>query len=125
MNGSFQLTGGTSLCSTPVTASGTFPGQAIAPLNGTYKGTLSDGNPWTIQTMQNSSFDINSSGTTTAQGMTTNFSFATNPRFAAADSVIGATMTGSGTATNINGSQQVSLVIENGSQLALGTLAKQ
>jgi hypothetical protein len=49
MNGSFQLSGGTSLCGTLVTAAGTFTGQTIAPLNGTYKGNLSDNHSWTMQ----------------------------------------------------------------------------
>jgi hypothetical protein len=138
MNGSYQLTSGTQLCGTPVATSGTFMGQAIAPLNGTYKGTLSDGNQWTVQITQSSGFDIMGSGTTIAQGVTTNFSFGPNSSSPGYNNVIGATVSGNGTATNVNGSQnlqifghflpdasQVSFVINDGSQLVIGTLAKQ
>jgi hypothetical protein len=138
MDGSFQLSGGTGLCGAPITTSGAFTGQAITPLNGTYKGSLSDGNPWTIEITQNSSFDINASGTTTAQEVTTSFSVGPNSGSPAYNNIIGATVTGNGTATNINGSQQfqvfghfipdasqVSVVIHSGSQLVIGTLGKQ
>jgi hypothetical protein len=138
MNGSFQLSGATVPCGAPLMTSGTFTGQAIAPLNGTYKGSLSDGNQWTIQIMQNSSFDINATGTTTAQGVTTNLSFGPNSGSLAHNDVIGATVTASGMATNVNGTpqsqlfgsfvpdaSQVSVVISIGQTLALGTLMKQ
>jgi hypothetical protein len=138
VNGSFQLSGATVPCGAPLMASGTFTGQVIAPLNGTYKGSLSDGNQWTIQIMQNSDFNINASGTTTVQGVTTNFSFGSNSASPAHNDVIGATVTGSGNATNVNGTQQlqvfghfipdasqVSFVITSGQNLAIGTLMKQ
>jgi hypothetical protein len=89
--------------------SGTFTGQSIARLNGTYKGSLSDGNLWTIQITQNSSFDINATGTTTAQGVTTDLSFGPNSGALAHNDVIGATVTASGMATNVNGTQQSQL----------------
>jgi hypothetical protein len=138
MNGSFQLSGATVPCGAPLMTSGTFTGQAIAPLNGTYRGSLSDGNLWTIQIVQNSSFDINATGTTTAQGVTTNLSFGPNSGSLTHNDVIGATATASGMATNVNGTQQsqlfgsfvpdasqVSVVITSGQTLALGTLMKQ
>jgi hypothetical protein len=138
MNGSFQLSGATVACGAPLMTSGTFTGQAIAPLNGTYKGSLSDGNLWTIQIVQNSSFDINATGTTTAQGVTTNLSFGPNSGSLTHNDVIGATVKASGMATNVNGTQQsqlfgsfvpdasqASVVITSGQTLALGTLMKQ
>jgi hypothetical protein len=88
--------------------------------------------------MQNSNFDINGSGMATAQGVTTNFSFGSNPTSPAHNDVIGATVTGSGNATNVNGTQQlqifghfipdalqVSFVITIGQNLTIGTLMKQ
>jgi len=138
MNGSFQLSGATVPCGAPLGVNGTFNGQVIAPLSGTYTGSLSDGNQWTMQIMQNSNFDINGNGTTTAQGVTTNFSLGSNSAFPAHNDVIGAIVTGSGNATNVNGTQQlqvfghfipdasqVSFVITSGQNLAIGTLMKQ
>jgi hypothetical protein len=138
MNGSFQLSDATAPCGAPIMSGGTFTGQVIAPLNGTYKGSLSDGNQWTIQMMQNSNFDINGSGMTTAQGVTTTLSFGLNSAAPAHNNVIGATVTGSGNATNVNGTQQlqifghfvpdasqVSFVITIGQNLAIGTLMRQ
>jgi hypothetical protein len=138
MNGSFQLSGATVACGAPLMTSGTFTGQAIAPLNGTYKGSLSDGNLWTIQIVQNSRRDINATGTTTAQGVITNLSFGPNSGSLTHNDVIGATVTASRMATNVNGTQQsqlfgsfvpdasqASVVITSGQTLALGTLMKQ
>jgi len=138
MNGSLQLSAATVPCGAPLMASGTFTGQVIAPLSGTYKGSLSDGNQWVIQMMQNSNFDISGSGTTTAQGVTTNLSFGSNSASPAHNDVIGATVSGSGNATNVNGTQQVqvfghfvpdasqvSFVITIGQNVAIGTLMKQ
>lgn len=86
--------------------------------------------------MQNSSFDIIATGTTTAPGVTRNLSF--GPSSLTHNDVIGATVTASGMATNVNGTQQsqlfgsfvpdasqVSVVITTGQTLALGTLMKQ
>jgi hypothetical protein len=137
MSGTFQLNGVSALCSAPVTASGTFSGQLIAPLSGTYKGSLSDGSALTIQVTQNSSFDITSTGTSVLPGVTTNLTLGPNPGSPAYNNVIGATISAPGTATNVNGSQtfqvfghfspdasQLAFASYNG-QWSTGTLTKQ
>jgi len=139
VTGTFQLNGVSALCAAPVTPTGTFTGQAIAPLNGTYKGNLSDGSQITIQVTQDSHYNITATGSSVAQGVTTNLIIATNPVGPTYDnSVIGATLSSSlGTATNVNGTQtfqvfghftpdasQVSFASLNG-QWSTGTLTKQ
>jgi hypothetical protein len=137
MTGTFQLNGVAGLCAAPVTASGTFTGQVIAPLNGTYKGSLSDGSQLTINVTQDSGYDITASGTSVLSGVTTNLTVGPNSGSAAYNNVIGAAVSGGGTATNVNGTQtfqvnghftpdasQLSFVSYNG-QWSTGTLTKQ
>jgi hypothetical protein len=137
MTGTFQLSGVTALCGAPVSASGTFTGQVIAPLNGTYKGALSDGSQLTIQVAQDSSFNISASGTSILNGVTTSLTIGANTR-AGYNNVIGATVSSdNGTASNVNGSgtfqvfghfspdaSQISFASNNG-QWTTGTLTKQ
>lgn len=139
MTGTYQLNGVSALCAAPVTASGTFTGQVIAPLTGTYKGTLSDGSQLNVQITQDGSYNISASGTSVLPGVTTNLTISPNPGGGSTSdsNVIGATVSGNGTATNVNGTQsfqvfghftadasQVSFASYNG-QWATGTLTKQ
>jgi hypothetical protein len=137
MTGTFQLNG-SALCAASVSPSGTFTGQVIAPLNGTYKGSLSDGSQLTIQVAQDSSFNISASGNSMLNGVTTNLTIGANSGSGAYNNVIGATVSSdSGTATNVNGSgtfqvfghfspdaSQLSFASYNG-QWTTGTLTKQ
>jgi hypothetical protein len=94
---------GTGLCAgTPGPTSGTFTGQVIAPLNGTYKGSLSDGSQLTLQVTQDSGFDITATGTWVAQGVTTNLTSKPNSGSPADNNVIGAIVSTGGTTSNIN-----------------------
>ncbi len=139
MTGTFQLTGVSALCAAPVSSSGTFSGQVIAPLNATYKGSMSDGSQLTVQVTQDSSYDITATGTSVSPGVTTNLIINPNPGggSTALSNVIGAAVSGSGTATNVNGSQnfqifghfspdasQISFASYNGGWTT-GTLSKQ
>jgi hypothetical protein len=142
MNGTYQLNttiaaNGVICGGSLLSLTGTFSGQVVAPLNGTYKGTLSDGSALTVQITQNSSFDITATGTSVLPGVTTNFTLGPNPGSPTYNNIIGATVSAPGTATNVNGTQsfqvfghfnpnasQVSFVSNNG-QWSTGTLAKQ
>jgi hypothetical protein len=138
MTGTFQVNGVKDLCTAPVTASGTFTGQVIAPLSGNYKGSLSDGSQLTIQVTQDSSYDITANGTSMAQGVTTNLTGKPNSGSPANNNVIGATVSASGTTSNINGNStfsvfghfnpagtQIQSVFFGPSGTATGTLTKQ
>jgi hypothetical protein len=138
MSGTFQLDGVTAFCAAPVTTSGTFSGQLVAPLGGTYKGSLSDGSALTVQLTQNSRFGITVAGTSLLSGSTTNIAIQPTSGTNVLNDVIGATVSGLGTATNVNGSQsfqvfghfnsdasQISFATFSGQQWASGTLTKQ
>lgn len=138
MTGTFQLSGVSALCAAPVSTTGTFTGQAIVALNGTYKGSLSDGSQLTIQVAQDSSYNVIATGTAVAQGVTTNLTIGSNSGSSPYNNVIGATISSdNGTATNVNGTQQfqvfghfspdasqVSFASYNG-QWTTGTLTRQ
>jgi hypothetical protein len=139
MTGTFQLDVNP-ICGAPISPSGgTFTGQVIAPLDGTYKGSLSDGSQLTIQVVQDSSFNISATGNSMLNGVTTNLTIGANSGSPAAyNNVIGATVSSdNGTATNVNGSStfqvfghfspdasQISFASSNG-QWITGTLTKQ
>jgi hypothetical protein len=133
MQGTYQVGAATAVCSIPLSATGTFTGQFVAPLNGTYKGSLSDGSALMLQVTQDSNFGITASGTATLNGTTTNLTITPS-----LNNVIGATVSStSGVATNVNGTgtfqvfghftpdaSTVSFVINNGAW-STGTLTKQ
>jgi hypothetical protein len=84
--------------------SGTFTGYIVTPLNGTFSGTLSgtSSDQITIQITQDSNFGITATGTSVRAGVTTNLSI--SPAVSSANSnIIGATVQGNGTASNVNG----------------------
>jgi hypothetical protein len=92
---------------------GSFAGQIIAPVNGTYRGTLQSsefGNDLvTFVITQNADFSLNISGTSVENGVTTMFASATGlPAGTLAAAVTGANVGWGGTATNVNGSQNFS-----------------
>jgi hypothetical protein len=101
-----------SLCGlAPPKSSGTFTGYIVAPLNGTFVGTLSGSSAGadqiTIQVTQDSNFGITATGTSVQAGVTTNLSI--SPAGSPTDNtggysnVIGATVQANGTASNVNG----------------------
>jgi hypothetical protein len=90
---------------------GTFTGQIIAPVNGTYSGTLTSSlfgqDVVTFVIQQNSDFSLNLSGTSVENGVTT--TFALQPQSPAPQAVVtGANVSWGGTAENVNGSQSFS-----------------
>jgi hypothetical protein len=109
--GSYTDTNGFCLLESPNT-SGTFTGYVVAPLNGTFSGTLSgSGQPQQVnlQITQDSNFGITASGTSVQPGVTT--TLAISPAASGSYSnVIGATIQASGTATNVNGSSAIQVV---------------
>jgi hypothetical protein len=100
-SGSYTDTNGFCLWE-PVNTSGTFTGYAVAPLNGTFSGTLSgSGQPQqvTLQITQDSNLGITASGTSVQTGVTT--TLAISPAASGSYSnVIGATVQASGTSNN-------------------------
>jgi hypothetical protein len=90
---------------------GTFKGQIIAPVNGTYSGTLTSSlfgaDVVTFVIRQNSDFSLNISGTSVENGVTT--TFALLPQSPVPQAVVtGATVGWGGTAENVNGPQNFS-----------------
>jgi hypothetical protein len=90
---------------------GTFTGQIIAPVNGTYSGTLASSlfgaDVVTFVITQNSDFSLNISGTSVENGVTT--MFASLPQAPAPQAAVtGANVGWGGTAENVNGSQDFS-----------------
>jgi hypothetical protein len=90
---------------------GTLTGQTIAPVNGTYSGTLTSSSFGADIVMfvitQNPDFSLNISGTSVENGVTT--MFASLPQASAPQAVVtGATVFWGGTAENVNGSQNFS-----------------
>ena len=84
--------------------SGTFTGYIVAPLNGTFSGTLSgtSSDQITIQITQDSNLGITATGTSVRAGVTTNLSI--SPAGSSSNSnIIGATVQGNGTTSNVNG----------------------
>lgn len=138
MTGTFQLDTEV-ICGAPISPSGgTFTGRVIAPLTGTYKGSLSDGSRLAIQIVQDNSFNISASGTSMLNGVTTNLTIGANSESPSHDNVIGATVSSdSGSAMNVNSSStfrafghfsadasQLSFATYNG-QWSTGTLTRQ
>lgn len=90
---------------------GTFTGQIIAPVNGTYGGTLTSSlfgaDVVTFVITQNSDFSLNISGTSVENSLTTTFALLPQSLVPPA-AVTGANVGWSGTAKNVNGSQNFS-----------------
>jgi hypothetical protein len=122
----------------------TFTGYTVAPLNGTFTGTLSGENgpdQITISVAQNANFGITASGTSVQAGVTSQL--AITPDGTPTDNtggysnVIGALLEVNGTATNANGSESFQVVgrfnasgtqiqiLAFGSDVETGTLTKQ
>jgi len=91
-----------------------------------------------LQVTQDSNFDISASGTATLNGTTTNFTLTPNSGASSYNNVIGAVVSASGTATNVNGSttlqvfghftpdaSQVSFAALSNGVWSVGTLTKQ
>ena len=117
---------------------GTFTGYVVAPLNGTFTGTLTSdiygSDQVSISITQNSNFDIDASGTSFEDQVTTTLAVSSG-------GAIGAILDGiSGTATNVNGSStfgadghfnaagtQLTIQVYDNStgELITGTLTKQ
>jgi hypothetical protein len=92
---------------------GTFAGQTIAPANGTYGGTLTSSlfgaDVVTFVITQNPDFSLNFSGTSVENGVTTMFApLPQSQTPASLGAVTGANVGWSGTAENVNGSQNFS-----------------
>jgi hypothetical protein len=95
----------------PTDSTGTFSGYIVSPLNGTFTGTLTGTSAGpdqiTIRVTQDSNFGITATGTSVQNLVTTSLSIV--PQGASSDNtggysnVIGATVQGSGTSSNING----------------------
>jgi hypothetical protein len=90
------------VCGFQVGTGGTFSGYTVAPLNGTYSGTLSDGSTTSLQITQNADFTVNGTGTSTVPGTVTTLTL--NP-----SDVIGAWFQAGGTATNPNGTSSLQI----------------
>jgi hypothetical protein len=93
---------------------GSFTGQIIAPVNGTYSGTLTSSlfgaDVVTFVITQNSDFSLNISGTSVENGVTTTFaSLPQSPVPGIPQALVtGANVGWSGTAENVNGSKNFS-----------------
>jgi hypothetical protein len=85
---------------------GPLEGYMIAPVNGTYTGTLDSSlhgaDVVTLTITQNPDFSLNVSGTSVENGVTTALMASTQPQ---SNSVTGATVYLGGSANNVNGSQ--------------------
>ena len=126
--------------------SGTLTGYIVTPLNGTFSGTLTGTSAGpdniTIQVMQDSNFGITATGTSVQNLVTTTLSI--SPAGSSTDNtggysnVIGATVQGSGTSSNVNGNSkfqvfghmnpagtQIQIVSFGQSGTETGTLTKQ
>jgi hypothetical protein len=93
---------------------GSFTGQTIAPVNGTYMGTLTSSafgaDVVTLTITQNADFSLNIAGTSVENGVTTVFASPATalPGGSPAAAVTGAMVGWGGTATNVNESQNFS-----------------
>ena len=92
---------------------GTFAGQIIAPVNGTYSGKLTSSlfgvDTVTFVITQNPDFSLNISGTSVENGVTTMFASLPQAQTPASQgAVTGASVFWGGTAQNVNGSQNFS-----------------
>jgi hypothetical protein len=92
---------------------GTFSGQTIAPVNGTYSGTLTSSlfgaDVVTFVITQNSNFSLNISGTSVENGVSTTFTLLPQSQSLASQGMVtGANVVWSGTAENVNGTQNFS-----------------
>jgi hypothetical protein len=136
-----------SLCSLANSSStGTFTGYTVAPLNGTFSGTLTGtsagADKITIQVTQDSNFGITATGTSVQNLVTTTLSI--SPAGSSTDNtggfsnVIGATVQANGTSSNANGNStfqvfghinpagtQIQVVSVGQSGTETGTLTKQ
>ena len=126
-------------CGNPSNVHGTLTGYTVAPLNGTFTGTLTS-NPYgsdimTVTFAQNPDFSVNVLGTFVENGVTTTF---VNMPAAASSLIVGASLFFGANTVTVNGNSQFSaqghlnpagteLTIElNGpSEAAIGTLTKQ
>ena len=120
-------------------SSGTFTGYAIAPLNGTFSGTITDsGQPHqiTIHITQDANFGLTASGTSIQSGVTSTLTVSPNSNLPFNTDVRGAFVYAFGTATNVNGTApfqvlahinsaatQITILDQSGVQS--GTLTKQ
>ena len=100
---------------------GTFTGYTIAPVNSTFTGTLNSNlhgpSIVTLAIAQNSDFSLNVSGTSVENGVTTQLSSEPQNNL-----VLGATVSVSGTANNVNGSETFSIAAQlnpTGTQLTV------
>jgi hypothetical protein len=77
----------------------------VTPLNGTFSGTLSgtSSDQITLQITQDSNFGITATGTSVRAGVTTNLSISPAAGPSSTSNIIGATVQGSGTTSNVNG----------------------
>jgi hypothetical protein len=94
-------------------SSGIFTGYAVAPLNGTFSGTITgSGQPQqiTIQITQDFNFGITASGTSIQSGVTSTLAISPNSNLPFNVDIKGAIVFASGTATNVNGTTQFTLL---------------
>ena len=123
--------------------SGTFTGYTVAPVNGTFKGTLTSNmygpDVVTVTISQDANFGIAVSGTSAENAVTTSLSISPAGGELGVNEVVGAQIQAQGTATNINGSQpfqvigqlnavgtQITIIVnEQSGEQQTGTLTKQ
>lgn len=145
-NGSYSAPSSTFCGLANNNTTGTFTGYTVAPLNGTFVGTLTGTSAGpdqiTVQVSQDSTFGITASGTSVQAGVTTSLSVC--PAGCSTDgtggysNVIGATVQANGTTSNVNGTgtfqvfghlnptaTQIQIVSYGNSGTETGTLTKQ
>jgi hypothetical protein len=120
-------------------SSGTFTGYAVAPLNGTFSGTITgSGQPQqvTLQITQDSNFGLTASGTSIQSGVTSTLVLSPNSNLPFNVDIKGAFVFANGTTTNVSGTTafqvlahinptatQITIIDQSGVQS--GTLTKQ
>jgi hypothetical protein len=120
-------------------SSGTFTGNAIAPLNGTFSGTITGSGQTqqvAIHVTQDSNFGLTVTGTSVQSGVTSTISISPNSNLPFNTDIRGAFVYANGTATNVNGTSpfqvlahinptatQITIIDQSGVQS--GTLTKQ
>jgi hypothetical protein len=120
-------------------SSGTFTGYVVAPLNGTFVGTITgSGQPQqiSVQITQDSNFGLTVTGTSIQSGVTSTISVSPNANLPLNTDIRGAFVYATGTATNVNGTSafvvlahvnptatQITVLDQTGVQS--GTLTKQ
>lgn len=133
-----KYSGGTCSVGNPTTVKGTLTGYTVAPLNGTFTGTLTSNlygaDVVTISFSQNPDFSVNTTGAYVENGVSTSFVNVTGR-------VVGAALSVGGSAANVNGNSQFTAVghlnpaatqltivfigVQNDSEVATGVLTKQ